>query len=89
MTKIVAAKFYQNEEILQILKDTEGPLYEATTDDYWGIGYSLRSKEALTGKSTGTNKLGQILVALRQSLLDGLSGSDTNSEHGSATRSCI
>lgn len=87
MTKIVAAKFDQNDEIKQFLKNSEGPLYEATTDDYWGIGLSLRSKEALSGKATGTNKLGQILMALRDSLLEGQLGDDADCVHDQSSDS--
>lgn len=83
MTKIVSAKFNQNDGLRQSLCDTEGPLYEATTDDYWGIGYSLRAKEATTGEVTGANKLGQILMALRDSLIESQSQEDASSDHGS------
>lgn len=90
MTKIVAAKFNQNENIMQMLMESEGPLFEATTDDYWGTGFSLCSKETKKGRGTGTNKLGSILVALR----DGPPGSDdsqssvdTSSVHGSCNQS--
>lgn len=83
MTKIVSAKFDQNDELRQFLCETEGPLYEATTDDYWGIGYSLRAKEALTGESNGVNNLGKILVALRDSLIENQSQGDAPSDQGS------
>lgn len=83
MTKIVAAKFQQNDEIMQLLRDTEGTLYEATVNDYWGTGYSLRAKETLSAKNIGSNKLGLILMALRDGPPNSQSDDDASSEHGS------
>lgn len=87
MTKIVVAKFSQNEEIMQVLQESEGPLYEATTDDYWGTGYSLRSKETVSAKNLGLNKLGLILVALREGSIDCQSADDAASEGDSLSAS--
>lgn len=78
MARIVQAKFEQNEGIFQLLLDTSGPLYEATADTYWGVGLSLRSKDVVAGKGTGENKLGKILVALRDGPEDSQSNVPSN-----------
>lgn len=87
MTKIVAAKFHQNAAIMQLLMETEGPLYEATVDDFWGTGYSLRAQETISAKNTGSNKLGLILMALRDGPTSNQSVDDAPSEHETDTPS--
>lgn len=67
MTEIAAAKFAQNDRIRQVLLDTgPSPLYEATTDGFWGTGYSFHSKFTVEEKGSGDNKLGAILMAIRE-----------------------
>ena len=62
MRKALKAKFEQNEDLKQLLLTTEGrPLYEATTDPYWGQGRSNKGK----------NRLGLLLMELRGSLSAG------------------
>ena len=60
MYKAVYAKFSQNESLKKLLLDTEPrKLYESTINDsYWGIGKD----------GNGKNKLGQILMRVRQKL---------------------
>lgn len=59
MRKALKAKFEQNPELKQLLLSTQGrPLYEATTDPYWGQG---RTKK-------GKNRLGILLMELRDSM---------------------
>ena len=61
MRKALHAKFTQNEDIKQILLSTKDhDLVEETTDDYyWGCGTD----------GTGKNRLGLLLVELRNELL--------------------
>ena len=59
MHKAVYAKFSQNETLKKLLLSTEPrALYEKSNDAFWGIG---KNRE-------GLNKLGQILVRVRQEL---------------------
>ena len=60
MYKAVYAKFSQNKNLKKLLLDTEPRvLYESTkTDKYWGIGKD----------GDGMNKLGQLLMKIRQEL---------------------
>lgn len=59
MKKALKAKFEQNQPLQELLLTTENrPLYEATTDAYWGQG---RNKK-------GMNRLGILLMELRDSL---------------------
>lgn len=64
------AKFSQNQQLLQILKNTTGLLVEASPyDKIWGIG--LSEKEARQIKPTswpGQNLLGSILTRVRDTL---------------------
>lgn len=64
MLKAIRAKFTQNEELAEKLKETEGwELQEGNTwgDTYWGV--SLQSGQ-------GQNKLGKILMQVRGELLN-------------------
>jgi N-glycosidase YbiA len=62
MRKALRAKFEQNKDLKELLLSTEGrPLYEATTDPYWGQG---RNKK-------GKNRLGVLLMELRDSMSAG------------------
>lgn len=70
MTEIVTAKFQQNAKIAEYLCNTEdSQLYEATQDEFWGVGSPIHSQDAIDEKGKGQNKLGIILMALRQDLL--------------------
>lgn len=71
MTDIDAAKFQQNGKLEEYLCNTENsPLFEATHDEFWGIGLSIRAKDTIEEKGKGQKKLGLILMALRQTYLD-------------------
>lgn len=83
MTEIIGAKFDQNDICMKILKDTEdATLYDASYDHFWGINLSLHAKDTIEEKGKGQNKLGCILLALRDGLIEGQS---THSDQQSAT----
>lgn len=59
MRCIVYSKFSQNEEIkLKLINTEELPLYECTTNRWWGSGLRLDSPEWATSNPPGLNKLG-------------------------------
>ena len=62
------AKFGQNQHLVDILKSTDSKiLIECNRHDiFWGNGVGLAQKEARKGK--GLNKLGQILMEVRDSV---------------------
>lgn len=78
MTDIVTAKFHQNPKLTDYLINTEdSQLYEATHDEFWGVGLPIHAQDVLEEKGKGQNKLGLILMALRLSYLENQSaGSD-------------
>jgi hypothetical protein len=61
MYEVVYAKFNQNKDIQAILLETgDSPLVENSIHDpYWGIGSS----------GTGVNRLGRVLMAVREALI--------------------
>ena len=64
-----SAKFLQNPELMQFLRDTEDrTIVEARSDDkFWGAGLHVNDKRFETPtKWPGKNKLGQILMDIRQ-----------------------
>lgn len=65
----VSEKFDQNKMLAEkLLLTGEKPLYEATTNRYYGIGAALHSREVRDKNHTGLNKLGKALESKRQSL---------------------
>ena len=68
--KIQRKKFDQNEPLKRRLVALKGKLYEATRDDFFGVGLTLTQKEHI-GKTQqkGLNKLGQTLESLRDEYL--------------------
>ena len=69
MKEILDAKFSQNQELRKKLMATWGLyLIEGSTDAYWGAGTRLYSKELLNGNWNGLNKLGEMLVELRNDM---------------------
>lgn len=71
MTDIISAKFHQNRKLEEYLCNTEeSQLYEATNDEFWGVGLPIYSKDALEEKGKGQNILGLILMAFLQELLN-------------------
>ena len=69
MREIIDAKFTQNKEIRMRLMSTWGLyLIEGSRDGYWGAGKKLYSKDLIDGKWNGLNKLGEMLVDLRDDL---------------------
>lgn len=69
MRSVAYSKFSQNEEImLKLINTEELPLYECTTNRWWGSGLHLDSPEWTTSKPPGLNKMGLILMDVRRSL---------------------
>lgn len=71
------------------------PLYEATSDGFWGTGFPFNSKSTVEEKGNGENRLGHILMAIRagysldctdreydQSSVDGSTCASTHSQSG-------
>lgn len=84
MTAIVCAKFAQNSMCMEVLKDTEdATLYDATYDHYWGINSALHAKDTFEEKGKGQNKLGCILLALREGLIGLAEGQLPDTDQGS------
>ena len=70
MRKLLYAKFTQHPELGEYLCSTKGRnLIEGSTDDYWGAGVPLHSKEMIEGDWLGRNELGRLLVSIRDELL--------------------
>lgn len=72
----VRAKFEQYPEYAEILKQTEGmEIAECNADDrIWGIGIGLDDDRRYDRRLwNGTNRLGRILMEVREELKDGLS----------------
>lgn len=73
MADIIRAKFTQNDDMLETLINTgTSNLYEATTDHFWGNGSTLFSKTTQQEAGKGQNKLGLLLMALRNDLSEGM-----------------
>ena len=69
MRSILGAKFSQNGDIRIKLMSTWGLyLIEGSKDNYWGAGKRLYSKDLIQGDWNGQNKLGEMLVELRNDL---------------------
>ena len=72
MRKLLFAKFTQHPQLGEYLCSTKGNnLIEGSTDDYWGAGVPLHSKELLEGNWHGRNELGRLLISVREELLQG------------------
>lgn len=66
MEEIVLQKFLQNPNLGRKLCDTgDVPLYESTTNQFWGCGLRLNSKQWFTGIYPGKNHMGLILAKVR------------------------
>ena len=69
MREVLDAKFSQNKEVRSRLMSTWGLyLIEGSSDRYWGAGKRLYSKDLMDGNWNGQNKLGEMLVELRNDL---------------------
>lgn len=70
MEQTLRCKFGQNQNLAHALKQTGTKvLYEASQFDvYWGSGIGLRDKGLFSKKKTGQNKLGQMLMHIRNEL---------------------
>jgi ribA/ribD-fused uncharacterized protein len=69
MSKGCREKFMQNPSLMQFLKDTDGKtIVEARSDDkFWGAGLRTNDKHFDSPPNwPGKNKLGQILMNIRQ-----------------------
>ena len=66
MADVQDMKFSQNPELKRRLMATEGNLYEATMDTFFGCGLLLSQKEKIgTAEQKGANRLGLKLMDLR------------------------
>lgn len=67
MKVIIQEKFFQSDYLqAKLLETGTNTLIEATTDTFWGAGAVLGSKILSTGKWSGINTLGQLLVEIRE-----------------------
>lgn len=68
---IVYHKFAQSPAIRNKLCDTmDLPLYEATTNQFWGCGLKMNARQWSTGIYPGRNIMGQILMRVRTRMQD-------------------
>lgn len=71
MEEIVTQKFLQNPDLREKLCDTGNyPLYEATSNLYWGCGLRLNSRLWTSGMIPGKNHMGVILANVRDKMRD-------------------
>ena len=72
MLDVLLMKFTQNADLREKLISTgDKHLYEFTRDRFWGIGLTLAQTHLLKeGKGPGQNKLGELLMLVRQKLVD-------------------
>lgn len=69
MSKVVAAKFDQNPHLADmLLKTGDIKLNEATNNMHFGIGVNLHAREIKDKAYQGENKLGHILMKLREAI---------------------
>ena len=68
--QLMLCKFTQNEELKQVLLDTQGKrLLETTLDPYWGTGCDLYSKNIDELNFKGTNTMGMLLERVRSDII--------------------
>lgn len=80
MSDILLAKFTQNKNIGKYLIGTAGKqLHEATTDRKWAVGADLSSKALRSEDWKGSDVLGQLLEATRDTLIATYGGAPTQS----------
>lgn len=71
MEEIVTKIFSQNPDLRKKLIDTGNyPLYEATTNQFWGCGLRMNSRLWSSGMYPGRNNMGQILMKVREKMRD-------------------
>lgn len=69
MFTIVMNKFSQNKDLaIKLVATGNNRLFEATKCPYWASGYTLGSKEWYKGYIPGQNRLGEILMRVRDDL---------------------
>lgn len=69
MKSVLDEKFAQNKNLANLLVGTgQAKLYEATANNYFGIGATLHSREVRDMSFKGLNKLGELLQAKRTEL---------------------
>lgn len=80
MKCILTGKFSQNPELLKKLKETgDAPLYECSTNKYWGTGWRLEAPGWLgSAPFPGRNTLGNLLMEVRGILCTGLDHAPLN-----------
>ena len=70
MEEVSELKYTQNKDLGRRLKATKGDIFECTLEKPWGCGYSIAQANEITKESVKENKMGKILVALRDTLND-------------------
>lgn len=71
MEEIVTQKFLQNPALRKKLCDIgDHPLYEGTSNQFWGCGLRLNSRHWSSGMIPGKNHMGQILMKVREKMRD-------------------
>lgn len=81
MRFILVGKFTQNQDLRKKLIDTgDKPLYECTSNRYWGTGWRLDAPQWLNSTSAfpGRNTLGRLLMEVRSSLSAGANVNQSN-----------
>lgn len=81
---IVYHKFSQIPSICNKLCDTMNlPLYEATSNQFWGCGLKMNARQWSTGIYPGRNIMGQILMRVRTRLQDSRAAHSSTAAHTS------
>lgn len=74
MKRLVYSKFSQNEDIkMKLINTNDLPLYECTSNIWWGAGLKLDAPEWETSNCPGLNKMGAILMDVRKALKNSVS----------------
>ena len=68
MADVVEMKFMQSNPLGDMLIATVGSIYECTTEKGWGCGYTIANVDKITPQSVKENKMGEILMKLRDKM---------------------
>ena len=73
MRDLLFCKFRQNKNLyFKLLNTRRHALYECTLDNYWGTGCPLGSESLVDGDWCGQNKLGSLIMHVRDILVSEL-----------------
>ena len=73
MRDLLFCKFRQNKNLyFKLLNMRPHALYECTLDNYWGTGCRLGSESSVDGDWCGQNKLGSLIMHVRDILVSEL-----------------